>query len=53
MKTIRLPRLTLVVFLLWAGEPTGKPLHPAAYSSVIGVAALGPDGGRWEKSNDG
>jgi hypothetical protein len=34
-------------------EPTGKPYYPAAYSSVIGVGALGPDGQRWEKSNYG
>jgi hypothetical protein len=34
-------------------EPTGKPVYPAAYSSVIGVGALGPEGERWEKSNYG
>ncbi len=34
-------------------EPTGKPHYPAAYSSVIGVGALSPDGQPWEKSNYG
>jgi hypothetical protein len=34
-------------------EPTGKPVYPAAYSSVIGVGALGPEGEQWEKSNYG
>jgi len=34
-------------------EPTGKPFYPAAYPSVIGVGALGPDGGSWKESNYG
>ena len=34
-------------------EPTGKPVYPAAYSSVIGVGALSPEGKQWEKSNYG
>ena len=34
-------------------EPTGKPVYPAAYSSVIGVGALGPEGEQWERSNYG
>ncbi len=43
-----------LVLLASAGnEPTGKPVYPAAYSSVIGVGALGPDGERWDKSNYG
>jgi len=43
-----------MIILASAGnEPTGKPFYPAAYSSVIGVGALGPDGQRWEKSNYG
>lgn len=43
-----------MIILASAGnEPTGKAIYPAAYSSVIGVGALGPDGERWEKSNYG
>ena len=34
-------------------EPTGKPIYPAAYSSVIGIGALRPDGKKWGKSNYG
>lgn len=34
-------------------EPTGRPVYPAAYGSVIGVGALDPDGGKWERSNYG
>jgi thermitase len=34
-------------------EPTGAPQYPAAYSEVIGVGALAPDGRAWEKSNHG
>lgn len=34
-------------------EPTGKPFYPAAYPSVIGVGALGPDGRSWKESNYG
>jgi len=34
-------------------EPTGKPYYPAAYPSVIAVAAVDPQGKVWEKSNFG
>ncbi|MBW1828933.1 MAG: S8 family serine peptidase, partial [Deltaproteobacteria bacterium] len=34
-------------------EPTGKPIYPAAYPSVIGIGALRPDGKKWGKSNYG
>jgi subtilisin family serine protease len=34
-------------------EPTGEPIYPAAYPSVIGVGALAPDGKAWERSNRG
>jgi thermitase len=34
-------------------EPTGRPVYPAGYNSVIGVGALRPDGKRWENSNFG
>ncbi|MBU2488388.1 MAG: S8 family serine peptidase [Proteobacteria bacterium] len=33
-------------------EPTGTPMYPAAYGSVLGVGALGAEG-RWENSNYG
>ena len=43
----------MVVLASAGNEPTGKAVYPAAYSSVIGVGALAPDGERWEKSNYG
>ena len=43
----------LIVVASAGNEPTGKPVYPAAYGSVIGVGALGPDGKPWEKSNYG
>lgn len=43
-----------VIVLAAAGnEPTGIPVYPAAYDTVIGVGALGVDGKPWEKSNYG
>ena len=33
--------------------PTGNPVYPAAYDSVIGVGALPPDGDAWDQSNFG
>ena len=33
--------------------PTGKPVFPAAYPSVVGVGDLAPDGTVWESSNRG
>ncbi len=43
----------LIIVASAGNEPTGKPVYPAAYPSVIGVGALGPDGKSWEKSNYG
>ena len=43
----------LIIVASAGNEPTGKSVYPAAYSSVIGVGALGPDGRSWEKSNYG
>ncbi|UCD65286.1 MAG: S8/S53 family peptidase [Deltaproteobacteria bacterium] len=43
----------LIVVASAGNEPTGKPVYPAAYPSVIGVGALGPHGKTWEKSNFG
>jgi len=43
----------LVIVASAGNNPTGKPVYPAAYSSVIGVGALGPHGKTWENSNYG
>ncbi len=43
-----------VVIVAAAGnQPTGVPVYPAAYDSVIGVGALTPDGKPWKDSNFG
>jgi thermitase len=43
----------LIIVAAVGNEPTGLPEYPAAYPSVLGVGALGPDGRTWEKSNRG
>ncbi|WP_321419428.1 S8 family serine peptidase [uncultured Desulfobacter sp.] len=43
----------LVVVAAAGNSPTGDPVYPAAYESVIAVSALGPDGKTWEMSNYG
>jgi hypothetical protein len=43
----------LIIVASAGNEPTGRPVYPAAYSSVIAVGALGPDGKTWENSNYG
>ena len=43
----------LVVVAAAGNSPTGNPVYPAAYDSVIAVSALGPDGKTWEMSNYG
>ncbi|OQX23674.1 MAG: hypothetical protein BWK80_24755 [Desulfobacteraceae bacterium IS3] len=43
----------LIVVAAVGNKATGKPFYPAAYSSVIGVGALKPDGSSWENSNYG
>jgi hypothetical protein len=43
----------LVIVASAGNEPTGKPVYPAAYPSVIGVGALEPHGRTWDKSNYG
>lgn len=43
----------LIVVASAGNEPTGEPVYPAAYPSVIGVGALGPDGTPWQQSNFG
>lgn len=43
----------LIIVASAGNEPTGRPVYPAAYPSVIGVGALGPHGKTWENSNHG
>ncbi|MBW1863186.1 MAG: S8/S53 family peptidase [Deltaproteobacteria bacterium] len=43
----------LIIVASAGNDPTGKPVYPAAYSSVIGVGALNPDGKPWKRSNYG
>ena len=43
----------LIIVASAGNEPTGKPVYPAAYPSVIGVGALTPHGKTWENSNYG
>ena len=43
----------LVIVASAGNNPTGNPVYPAAYPSVIGVGALGPHGKTWENSNYG
>lgn len=43
----------LIVVASAGNEPTGKPVYPAAYPSVLGVGALAPDGSPWTQSNYG
>lgn len=43
----------MVVLASAGNEPTGRPVYPAAYASVIGVGAEAPDGTRWDQSNYG
>ena len=43
----------MIIVASAGNEPTGKPVYPAAYPSVIGVGALYPNGKTWEKSNYG
>jgi len=44
----------LIIVASAGNEPTGTPVYPAAYPSVIGVGALGPHGKKnWVNSNYG
>ncbi len=43
----------LIIVASAGNEPTGKPVYPAAYESVIGIGALAPDGQQWENTNHG
>ena len=46
-------RSGLIVVASAGNEPTGRPVYPAAYPSVLGVGALAPDGSLWPQSNHG
>ncbi|MBW2485756.1 MAG: S8 family serine peptidase, partial [Deltaproteobacteria bacterium] len=43
----------LIIVASAGNEPTGRPVYPAAYPSVIGIGALEPHGKTWENSNFG
>lgn len=43
----------MTLFAAAGNEPTGTPIYPAGYDSVIAVGGLNPDGTRWEQSNYG
>lgn len=43
----------LIIVASAGNKPTGEPVFPAAYDSVIGIGALSPDGKNWENSNYG
>ena len=43
----------MIIVASAGNEPTGNPVYPAAYPSVIGVGALYPSGKAWEQSNYG
>jgi thermitase len=43
----------IIVVASAGNEPTGRPVYPAAYPSVIGVGAEYPNGKVWEQSNYG
>lgn len=43
----------MTLYAAAGNEPTGTPVYPAAYDSVIAVGGLNPDGSQWEYSNYG
>lgn len=43
----------ITLFASAGNEPTGTPMYPAGYDSVIAVGGLNPDGTVWENSNYG
>lgn len=43
----------MIIVASAGNEPTGRPVYPAAYTSVIGVGAEYPNGKAWEQSNYG
>ncbi len=43
----------MTLYAAAGNEPTGEPVYPAGYKSVIAVGGLNPDGSQWENSNYG
>ena len=43
----------ITLYAAAGNEPTGTPVYPAGYDSVIAVGGLNPDGSRWQNSNYG
>jgi hypothetical protein len=43
----------LTLYASAGNKPTGEPIFPAAYDSVIAVGGLAPDGSEWDQSNYG
>lgn len=43
----------ITLYAAAGNTPTGTPVYPAGYDSVIAVGGLNPDGSRWENSNYG
>ena len=43
----------MTLYAAAGNEPTGTPVYPAGYESVIAVGGLNPDGSRWGNSNYG
>lgn len=43
----------ITLYAAAGNEPTGEPVYPAGYDSVIAVGGLNPDGSRWQDSNYG
>lgn len=43
----------MTLYAAAGNEPTGTPIYPAGYNSVIAVGGLNADGTQWENSNYG
>ncbi len=43
----------ITLYAAAGNKPTGTPIYPAGYDSVIAVGGLNPDGSVWEDSNYG